>query len=128
MSQGGRLVGDDTWLVRVRALRVGDMIRCVDWNGGFWTGGETQMVISEPESSGERDGFYRFYVEPEGCELEQRELAMRPDDEVCLTSRNARVAPTYTTADIRAAVKIPQLSLLGETVDPLWAYAQRRKT
>lgn len=113
MNGGGKLIGDSTWICKVRNLRLGDLIRCTNWNGEYWSGGEVRVVITPPEATGDRDGFYVFDVEPDDVSRSWLRLVIRPDDEVVIVTRDVR-EPT-----IKKPERAAQASLFGENdLDP----------
>lgn len=86
MARGGGTVTGELWLVRAKALRDGDRIRCGSWGGTIWGGGEV-LVVSATAPTGLRDGYLYIWTYAESCPSAGRVLCMLLDDQITMVAR-----------------------------------------
>lgn len=114
MRGGGKIDGQ-LWTAKVKALRAGDHIRCLNWADPFWMGGEV-LVVTAAMPTGLRDGYWYVYVYSLDCPPETRKLAMQPDDGVVMVARDVPqseeiIVPKQTKAKAQKPKKGEQLKL-----------------
>lgn len=106
--RGGGTIVDGVWLARAAMLRPGDEVRCLNWNGEWWCGGEVLIVLGVRYPT-PRDGFMLFDICARDCRGETRTLAVRPLDQVTIVEREL---PQEKPAKAARPVAGEQLRLL----------------